>query len=106
MKKNYDYGYEHPLMSAFVAVGGFATIICLAAIILQVISFFVNSTPKNLTDEQKKEQEQRFDCQTVRSFYGIGTYRSQLPEGVEIKYISGSCVRTDNLTVMTGNEKY
>jgi hypothetical protein len=88
MKNNYDYGYEHPLMSAYVAVGGFAMLIVLGCIIYSWVQFFV-------VNHRIK------DCKEIATFY-----QRSLPEGVGIKYISGSCVRTDNMTVMTGNEKY
>ena len=47
-------------------------------------------------------------CQDVAAYYGVGPLspkdHSMLPPGVGIKWVNWSCVRTDNLTEMTGKE--
>ena len=45
------------------------------------------------------------NCAEIAAYYGIGTSHAMLPEGVKIEYHANRCVRTDNLTVMTGNER-
>ena len=49
------------------------------------------------------------DCQEIARFYGVSedspAGHRMLPEGVDIKYVEGACRRTDNGTVMTGNER-
>ncbi len=44
-------------------------------------------------------------CAEIAAYYGIGTSHAMLPPGVKIEYHANRCVRTDNLTVMTGNER-
>jgi hypothetical protein len=49
------------------------------------------------------------ECQEIARFYGVSSDspagHRMLPEGVDIEYVEGACRRTDNLTVMTGNER-
>ena len=46
----------------------------------------------------------RASCAEIAAYYGVGTSHAMLPPGVKIEYHANRCLRTDNLTVMTGNE--
>jgi hypothetical protein len=86
--KNYYYADKHPILEAIEAIGGVAIVILILFVIYSGLQFWY-------------QESQKTNCQEIATFY-----QRSLPEGVEVKYVSGSCVRTDNLTVMTGNEKY
>jgi len=49
------------------------------------------------------------NCAEIAAYYGVAAdsdpSHRMLPPGVSIEYHANRCIRTDNLTVMTGNER-
>lgn len=76
-----------------------------APLVVFVLALFVSWNVLQAWHEGKAKAA----CQDIAIHYGVGVGslpgHSMLPPGVGVKWVSGSCVRTDNLTVVTGNER-
>jgi hypothetical protein len=55
------------------------------------------------------QRQAQIACNEIAEYYGVAAdsdpSHRMLPPGVSIEYKAGRCLRTDNLTVITGNER-
>ena len=89
-----NLGYERP-SKLTAAVEVFAPFIVFVAAF-----FIVLGVCQGIAHDRAKA-----NCAEIAAYYGIGTPHAMLPPGVTIEYHADRCIRTDNLTEMTGNER-